>query len=96
MKSIHATVLVTLFLASAAAPAAPSSSAAPAAPSSAADPAFDAELMSLQQAWAKANYDLPQGGGRTEAFSLCARKARRKFHQAASEPPRGVDLGRHH
>ena len=95
MKSLHATVLVTLLLASAAAlaatspsaaPAAPSPAAAPAAPSSAADPAFDAEMMSLQQAWAKANYDLPQGYSRTEAFDALEKRAENFTKQHPDRP----------
>ena len=31
-------------------------------------PAFDADLLSLQQAWAHANYEMPAGDARNAAF----------------------------
>ena len=33
-----------------------------------ANPAFEAELLSIQQAWAKVNYETPAGDERTKAF----------------------------
>jgi tetratricopeptide (TPR) repeat protein len=39
------------------------------------DPAFDAELLSIQQAWAKANYETPAGDARKEAFDVLAKRA---------------------
>jgi len=33
----------------------------------AADPAFDSELLSIQQAWAKVNYDTPAGDVRVQS-----------------------------
>lgn len=39
------------------------------------DPAFDAELLSLQQEWAKVNYDVPQGDARAHAFDTLERRA---------------------
>ena len=42
---------------------------------SAPDPAFDAELLSIQQAWAKANYETPAGDARKEAFDALEKRA---------------------
>jgi tetratricopeptide (TPR) repeat protein len=39
------------------------------------DPAFDAELLSIQQAWAKANYETPAGDARKEAFDALEKRA---------------------
>jgi tetratricopeptide (TPR) repeat protein len=39
------------------------------------DPAFDAELLSIQQAWAKANYETPTGDARKEAFDALEKRA---------------------
>jgi tetratricopeptide (TPR) repeat protein len=39
------------------------------------DPAFDAELLSIQQAWAKANYETPAGEARKEAFDVLEKRA---------------------
>lgn len=39
------------------------------------DPAFDAELLSLQQAWAKANYETPAGDAREQAFDSLEKRA---------------------
>jgi tetratricopeptide (TPR) repeat protein len=39
------------------------------------DPAFDAELLSIQQAWAKANYDTPAGDARKAAFDALEKRA---------------------
>jgi tetratricopeptide (TPR) repeat protein len=41
----------------------------------AADPAFDAELLSLQQAWAEANYRTPPGDARVLAFEQLEKRA---------------------
>ena len=41
----------------------------------AADPAFDAELLSIQQAWAKANYETPAGDARKAAFDALEKRA---------------------
>jgi len=41
----------------------------------ASDPAFDAQLLSIQQAWAKVNYDTPAGDPRAEAFDALERRA---------------------
>jgi tetratricopeptide (TPR) repeat protein len=39
------------------------------------DPAFDAELLSIQQAWATANYATTAGDGRLEAFESLEKRA---------------------
>jgi tetratricopeptide (TPR) repeat protein len=39
------------------------------------DPAFDAELLSIQQAWAKVNYETPAGDARKEAFDALEKRA---------------------
>ena len=39
------------------------------------DPAFDAELQSLQQAWAKVNYETPAGDAREQAFDSLEKRA---------------------
>jgi tetratricopeptide (TPR) repeat protein len=39
------------------------------------DPAFDAELLSIQQAWAKANYETPAGDARKDAFDALEKRA---------------------
>jgi tetratricopeptide (TPR) repeat protein len=41
----------------------------------AADPAFDAELLSIQQAWAKVNYETPAGDARAQAFDALEKRA---------------------
>jgi tetratricopeptide (TPR) repeat protein len=40
-----------------------------------ADPAFDAELLSIQQAWAKVNYETPAGDARATAFDALEKRA---------------------
>jgi tetratricopeptide (TPR) repeat protein len=42
---------------------------------STADPAFDAQLLSIQQAWARVNYDTPAGDARAEAFDALEKRA---------------------
>jgi tetratricopeptide (TPR) repeat protein len=39
------------------------------------DPAFDAQLLSIQQAWATANYDTPEGDARAEALLALEKRA---------------------
>jgi tetratricopeptide (TPR) repeat protein len=39
------------------------------------DPAFDAELLAIQQAWAKVNYETPAGDARKEAFDALEKRA---------------------
>jgi len=70
MKSI---VLSLLVLGAASAQAAP-----------AADPAFDAELLSIQQAWAKVNYESPAGDARVQAFDALEKRAEAFTHQHPS------------
>src|SRR5512140_452534 len=47
----------------------------------AADPAFDSELLSIQQAWAKVNYDTPAGDARVQAFDALEKRAAAFTHQ---------------
>jgi tetratricopeptide (TPR) repeat protein len=51
------------------------------------DPAFDAELLSIQQAWAKVNYETPAGDARKEAFDALEKRAEAftKQHPARAE-----------
>jgi tetratricopeptide (TPR) repeat protein len=42
---------------------------------SASDPAFDAQLLSIQQAWAKVNYETPAGDARAKAFDALEKRA---------------------
>jgi tetratricopeptide (TPR) repeat protein len=42
---------------------------------SAADPTFDAELLSIQQAWAQVNYQTPEGDARVKAFEALEKRA---------------------
>ena len=46
-----------------------------------ADPAFDAELLSLQQAWAKVNYETPAGDARAQAFDALEKRAETFTHE---------------
>lgn len=46
-----------------------------------ADPAFDAELLSLQQAWAKVNYETPAGDARVQAFDTLEKRAETFTHE---------------
>jgi tetratricopeptide (TPR) repeat protein len=39
------------------------------------DPAFDAELLSIQQAWAHTNYEVPAGDAREQAFDALEKRA---------------------
>jgi tetratricopeptide (TPR) repeat protein len=49
--------------------------ASPVFAATAADPAFDSELLSLQQAWAKTNYEVPAGDARVNAFEALEKRA---------------------
>jgi tetratricopeptide (TPR) repeat protein len=40
------------------------------------DPAFDAALLSLQQAWATVNYETPRGAAQKDAFEALEKRAR--------------------
>jgi tetratricopeptide (TPR) repeat protein len=46
----------------------------------ASDPAFDADLLSIQQAWAHVNYETPAGDARVQAFDALEKRAE-KFTQ---------------
>lgn len=46
-----------------------------------AGPAFDAELLDLQQAWARANYETPAGAARVQAFETLEQRAERFVHE---------------
>jgi tetratricopeptide (TPR) repeat protein len=48
------------------------------------DPAFDAELLSIQQAWAKVNYESPAGDARLQAFDALEKRAEAFTHQHPS------------
>ena len=50
----------------------------------AADPAFDSELLSIQQAWAKVNYDTPAGDVRVQSFDALEKRAEAFTHQHPS------------
>jgi tetratricopeptide (TPR) repeat protein len=51
------------------------------------DPAFDAELLSIQQAWAKVAYETPAGDARVQAFDALEKRAEAftKSHPARAE-----------
>jgi len=51
-----------------------------AGPAFADDAAFNAELLSIQQAWAKVNYETPAGDAREQAFEALEKRAE-KFTQ---------------
>jgi tetratricopeptide (TPR) repeat protein len=44
------------------------------------DPAFDAELASIQQAWARVNYETPAGDQRIDAFAALEQRAEKFVH----------------
>jgi len=49
--------------------------AASSIPAQAADPAFDPELLSIQQSWARVNYETPAGDQRVKAFDALEKRA---------------------
>jgi tetratricopeptide (TPR) repeat protein len=51
------------------------------------DPAFDSELLSIQEAWADLNYEMPAGDARKQAFEALERRAETfaKQHSARAE-----------
>jgi tetratricopeptide (TPR) repeat protein len=51
-----------------------------------ADPAFDTELQSIQQAWARVNYDTSTGDARVQAFDALEKRAETFTHQHPSRP----------
>jgi tetratricopeptide (TPR) repeat protein len=50
--------------------------------------AFDAELLAIQQAWAKANYETPAGDARAQAFEALEKRAEdfARQHPGRAEP----------
>jgi tetratricopeptide (TPR) repeat protein len=70
MNALKSLVLSALLLGAASLQAAP-----------AADPAFDSELLAIQQAWAKVNYDTPAGDARVQAFDALEKRAEAFTHQ---------------
>jgi tetratricopeptide (TPR) repeat protein len=51
-----------------------------------ANPAFDAELLSIQQAWARVNYETPAGDERTRAFEALEKRAENFTRQNPARP----------
>lgn len=51
------------------------------------DPSFDAQLLSIQQAWAKVNYDTPAGDARVQAFAALEKRA----EEFAEQHPRRAE-----
>jgi tetratricopeptide (TPR) repeat protein len=51
-----------------------------------ANPAFDAELLSIQQAWARVNYETPAGDERIQAFAALEKRAEKFTHQNPARP----------
>jgi len=52
-----------------------------AGPAFADDAAFNAELLSIQQAWAKVNYETPEGAARAQAFGQLEQRAEQFVRQ---------------
>ena len=50
------------------------------------NPSFDAALLSIQQAWAKVNYETPAGDERTKAFDALEQRAESFTHQNPARP----------
>jgi tetratricopeptide (TPR) repeat protein len=55
--------------------------AAPLYAAAPANPAFDAELLAVQQAWARVNYEMPPGDARNAAFETLEKRAEAFTHQ---------------
>jgi tetratricopeptide (TPR) repeat protein len=55
--------------------------AGPSFAAQAADPAFDAELLNIQQAWARVNYETPAGDPRVQAFDALEKRAEQFTHE---------------
>ncbi|HEX5648026.1 MAG TPA: hypothetical protein VFX69_00090 [Steroidobacteraceae bacterium] len=51
-----------------------------------AEPAFDAELLAIQQAWARANYETPAGDARVSAFDVLEKRAEKFTHEHPDRP----------
>jgi tetratricopeptide (TPR) repeat protein len=50
------------------------------------DAAFNAELLSIQQAWARVNYETPAGDAREKAFEVLEKRAETFTQQNAGRP----------
>jgi len=50
------------------------------------DAAFNAQLLSIQQAWARVNYETPAGDAREKAFEALEKRAETFTHQNAGRP----------
>jgi tetratricopeptide (TPR) repeat protein len=50
------------------------------------DPAFDSELLSIQQAWARVNYETPAGDERVKAFDALEKRAEKFTRQNPARP----------
>jgi tetratricopeptide (TPR) repeat protein len=51
-----------------------------------ADPAFDGALLSIQQAWARVNYETPAGDERAKAFEALEKRAENFTHENPARP----------
>jgi len=51
-----------------------------------ANPAFDTELLSIQQAWARVNYETAAGDARNEAFDALEKRAEKFTQQNPARP----------
>jgi tetratricopeptide (TPR) repeat protein len=51
-----------------------------------ADPAFDSALLSIQQAWARVNYETPAGDERAKAFEALEKRAENFTHENPARP----------
>ena len=60
--------------------------AAPLFAATPANPQFDTELLALQQAWARVNYESPAGDERTKAFDALEKRAAAFTHQNPTRP----------
>ncbi len=62
--------------------------AAPLFAAAPANPAFDAELLSIQQAWAKVNYETPAGDDRATRHSTRWKRGPRTSRTRTPRAPR--------
>lgn len=60
--------------------------AGPSIAAQAADPAFDAELLNIQQAWARTAYEVPAGDARVQAFDALEKRAEKFTHEHPNRP----------
>ena len=51
-----------------------------------ANPGFDAELLSIQQDWARVNYETAAGDARNDAFAALEKRAENFTHQHPARP----------